>query len=239
LISTSVILAEYSFAYKVFEISTLPLLALGPLLLPKFTRRLTGGGSGEGSDDKELQVLLRVEMIVASFIALLLNMLWMPFIDRMTGGKYGLVNVGNLFILSTGMPFLYLNNFLWSLNFAQGRLKLIFTISMIAFLVNFSGDILLIPIWQGFGAAIAYAAATMIQTLLYTVFTGRIVFYKAWPSLICCGASALVSGWLSLHFFPDVYIRTAISICIYFVLLLALGQLRPADWRILKLKTGL
>jgi O-antigen/teichoic acid export membrane protein len=249
LISTSVILAEYSFAYKVFEISTLPLLALGPLLLPKFTRLFPGNATdllSEGAVppdlltvDKDLLVLLRVEMIIASFIALLLNMLWEPFIDRMTGGKYGGVNIGNILILSSCMPFLYLNNFLWALNFARGRLKAVFFISMIAFLVNLSGDIVLIPLYQGFGAAIAYAAAMIVQTILYTGITGRAAFYKAWTPLLCCAGSAVLSGLLARHFFPGVYVRTAISILVYFVLLLAARQLRPADWRILKLRTGL
>lgn len=35
---SSIKLAEYSFAYKIFEISTLPLLAIAPLLIPRFTK---------------------------------------------------------------------------------------------------------------------------------------------------------------------------------------------------------
>jgi O-antigen/teichoic acid export membrane protein len=240
LISTSVILADYSFAYKVFEISTWPLMALGPLLLPKFTRLFPGGESpdllgGEG----ELLVLLRVEMILSCLIALLLNMSWDPFIDRITGGKYGLVNVQNIFVLASCMPFLYLNNFLWTVNFAKGRMRPIFFVSMIAFLVNVLGDILLIPFLQGFGAAIAFLAAVVIQSVLYTRVTGVASFHKAWASLVCCGGSALVSGLLGRYFFSDVYARTAFSVFAYLVLLLPVGQLRLADWRILKAKAGI
>ena len=240
LISTSVILADYSFAYKVFEISTWPLMALGPLLLPKFTRLFPGGGSPDLlGGDGELLLLLRVEMIISCFIALLLNMLWDPFIDRITGGKYGLVNTRNIFVLSGCMPFLYLNNFLWTVNFAKGRMRPVFFVSMIAFLVNLSGDVLLIPFFQGFGAAIAFLAAVLIQALLYSRVTGVGSFHKAWASLLFCAGSALVSGLLGRHLFPDVYARTAFSACAYLALLLPAGQLRPADWRVLKAKAGI
>lgn len=240
LISTSVILADYSFAYKVFEISTWPLMALGPLLLPKFTRLFPGGGSPDLMDGKgELLVLLRVEMILSCLIALLLNMLWDPFIDRITGGKYGLVNTRNIFVLASCMPFLYLNNFLWTVNFAKGRMRPIFLVSMIAFLVNVTGDIVLIPFLQGFGAAIAFLAAVVIQAVLYTRLTGVGSIYKAWVSLLCCAAGALASGMLARHLFTDVYARAAFSVCAYLALLLPAGQLRPADWRILRVRAGI
>jgi O-antigen/teichoic acid export membrane protein len=240
LISTSVVLAEYSFAYKVFEISTLPLMALGPLLLPKFTRLFHKEGVPDLREGKgELLVLLRVEMVVACFIALLLNMLWQPFIDRITEGKYGQINVVNIFVLSGCMPFLYLNNFLYSINFARGRLKPIFFICMIAFLVNMVGDIALIPFFQGFGAAIAFLAAVIVQSALYSRMTGVGSLNKAWGSLLFCAGSALVSGFLGRHFFPDVYARAAFSVCTYFILLLPAGQLRLADWRVLRSRAGI
>lgn len=240
LISTSVVLAEYSFAYKVFEISTLPLLVLGPLLLPKFSRIFHDASQpdllmGEG----ELLVLLRVEMILSSFIALLLNMLWDPFIDGITGGKYGAVNILIILVLSGCMPFLYLTNFLWTVNFAKGRLKEMFFIIMITFLINMVGDIVLIPFLHGLGAAIAYLAAIVIQTLLYTGLTRIGSFQKAWQSLLFCAGSAVLSGSLAKHFCPDVILRVACCCCCYAGLLWAAGQLRPTDWRILKMTAGL
>ena len=187
----------------------------------------------------ELLVLLRVEMILSCLIALLLNMLWDPFIDRITGGKYGFVNTRNIFVLASCMPFLYLNNFLWTVNFAKGRMRPIFWVSMVAFLVNLSGDVILIPFLQGFGAAIAFLAAVFIQAVLYTRLTGVGSINKAWISLLCCAVGALASGLLSRHLFTDVYARAAFSVCAYLALLLPAGQLRPADWRILRMRAGI
>eukprot|EP01037_Dinobryon_pediforme_P007089 gene7089-7153_t len=65
-------LAEYSFAYKIFEIATLPLLAIAPILIPRFTKL--------------------AEMIVAALVALILNVCWVPVIAEITADKYGSVN---------------------------------------------------------------------------------------------------------------------------------------------------
>lgn len=38
ILSTNIVLAEYSFAYKVFEVATLPMLVIAPVLIPRFTK---------------------------------------------------------------------------------------------------------------------------------------------------------------------------------------------------------
>ncbi len=133
-ISTDVVLAEYSFAYRAFEVSTLPLLVLGPLLLPKFTRLFHSSGEPDLQGGRgEMLLLLRVELLVACFTALMLNMLWDPLIDMITAGKYGKVNIPNILALSGCIPLLYINNFLWTINFAKGKLKMLFVIIIITF----------------------------------------------------------------------------------------------------------
>ncbi|NNU34506.1 oligosaccharide flippase family protein [Mucilaginibacter sp. S1162] len=100
---SSIKLAEYSFAYKLFEIATLPLLAIAPLLIPGFTKMFKQGVINIAG----LKFLIRVEMIVAAFTVLLLNIYWSPIIDWVTQGKYGAVNVNTIFILSLCLPLLY------------------------------------------------------------------------------------------------------------------------------------
>src|ERR1700754_490531 len=99
-------LAEYSFAYKVFEISTLPLMAIAPLLVPKFTKLL----KNENYNRDNLKLIVRAEMIIAAFTVLLLNMCWNPIIDILTANKYGAVNTNTILILSLCLPFLYIMN---------------------------------------------------------------------------------------------------------------------------------
>lgn len=235
IISTDIVLAEYSFAYRAFEVTTLPFLVLGPLLLPKFTRLFHStdepdlkGGRGE------LLLLLRVELLVACFTALCLNMLWDPLIDMITANKYGKVNLSNTLILSCVIPLLYVNNFLWTINFAKGRLKMLFFIIIVIFSINAIGDFALIPFFKGPGAAIAYLAAQAVQVVVY-IWKTRVKHKEMiWQLLLINAGSAFVSGWIGVHFFPNPVARTAVACGTYLLLAAATGQLRLNQWRTLK-----
>lgn len=168
LIAGNIILAEYSFAYKVFEFATLPMLVIAPVLIPRFTK-LFHPSANEVPLDKtnDLYVLLRLEMIIASLAALVLVILWTPVIDLLTSNKYGAVNRNTILLLSASMPFLYFNNFLWIINFAKGRLKMIFYVFLVSFIFNLVGDIVLIPFFNAEGAAFAYLLAIIVQSVIY------------------------------------------------------------------------
>jgi O-antigen/teichoic acid export membrane protein len=240
LFSTANILANYSFAYKVYELCTLPLLIIAPLLLPRFVRFFSPGQQNNLQEKKEaLLVLVRLEIVIASFIALVLNLAWAPFIDSITGNKYGAVNVNNILILSCTMPFLYVNNFLWTINFAQGRLKLIFSIITIVFLINIIGDIIMIPLWQDIGAAIAFLMAIVIQTIIYMRKTQFLGFSKLVWSLIICPAAAILSGWLAMIAFNNFWLIIPAGIILFTVLLFISRQIRLKDWLILKKETAI
>ncbi len=163
IVVSAVKLAEYSFAYKVFELSTLPLLAIAPILIPWFTRMFKEGGF----NTEKLQLLARMEIMIASFTVLLLNICWTPAIDPLTHGKYGLVNERTLFILSLCIPLQYLCNFLWTIYFAKGQLKLILKAFIITFSINIIGDIILIPLLHNLGAAIACLAGFIAQLVFF------------------------------------------------------------------------
>ncbi len=223
-------LAEYSFAYKIFEISTLPLLAIAPLLIPFFTKLF------QQQDHRiaELKFLVRVEMIVAAFIGLLLNLCWSPIIDGLTSGKYGLINVKTIFILSLCMPLLYLNNFLWTIYFAQGRLKMILTSFILTFLVNVIGDILLISFLKNEGAALAFLAACLTQTIYYLKKNDIDELESVWQPLIACTLGALVSGFLSRFLFPGNWLMLPAAIVFYIIIIFVTMQARLSDRKYLK-----
>ncbi len=227
---SAVKLAEYSFAYKIFEISTLPLLAIAPLLIPFFTKLF------QQKDNRvaELKFLLRAELIVAAFIGLLLNLCWSPVIDGLTAGKYGLINVKTIFILSLCMPLLYLNNFLWTIYFAQGRLKMILTSFIITFLVNVIGDILLIPFLKNEGAALAFLAACLTQTIYYIKKNDIDELANVWQPLVACTLAALVSGFLSKFLFPDNRLMAPAAIAFYLITVFITQQARLSDRKYLK-----
>lgn len=227
-------LAEYSFAYKVFEISTLPLLAIAPLLIPRFTKMVQSGTIPV--DD--LKFLIRVELIIAAFIGLLLNVCWAPVIDGITAGKYGMVNVNTIFILTLCMPLLYLNNFFWTIYFVQGRLKMILTSFIITFTVNVVGDITLIPVYKCEGAAFAFFVACLVQTVYYFKQNQIPELNGAWKPLVLCTACALLSGFIAKVFFDNDWIGLALSIVFFLVFLIVTIQIKIADGKRLKQLLG-
>ncbi len=226
---SSVKLAEYSFAYKVFEISTLPLLAIAPLLLPWLTRTFRDGQA----DADSLGFLMRMEFVVAVLTGLVLNILWVPVVDLVTAGKYGAVNVHTIFLLSLCIPFLYLNNFLWTIYFAQGRMRMILTGFILTFSVNVSLDLLLIPYFKNEGAAIAFLGACAAQTVFYLRQGGAPGLGHAWQGLLTCMACALLSGFVAARCFTGYPAILAFALLVCTVLLVLTGQLRPKDQRLL------
>lgn len=221
-------LGDYSFTYKVFEVSTLPLLSLAPLLIPIFTIYFRGETKNTGNLNDFL-FLFRLEMIVAGFVAMMLNVCWTPFIDAITAGKYGAVNANTIFILSLSMPFLYLNNFLWTIHFAKGHLRMILFVFIIAFAVNLTGDLVLIPYLKNNGAAIAYLIAIATQSFLYLRKSQFLPLSRVYAPLLLCSAAAFGSWYITYLFISNIYVSIAVAITSYTVLLFLLGQLRKKD----------
>ena len=218
-------LAEYSFAYKIFEIATLPLLVIAPILIPRFTKLF------QQIDFRvnDLKLLVRIEMIVAALVALILNICWSPVIDSITSGKYGSINVKTIFILSLCMPFIYINNFLWTVFFAQGRLKAILISFIITLLVNVGFDIILIPIFRNEGAAFAFLLACVVQSIYYLKKNTVTGLTHIWQPLILCTASALISGFTAKMLFTNCWLALPAAIVFYTILLFASAQLKLSD----------
>jgi len=218
-------LAEYSFAYKIFEISTLPMLTIAPLLIPRFTKLF----KIEKPDTTNLKFLLRFEIIVAVSIALLLNMCWPLVIDGITRGKYGKVNITTIFILSFSMPLLYVNNFLWTIYFAKGQLKMILNSFIITLAVNVIGDIILIPIFKNEGAAFAFSLSCLAQTIFYLLKNEIPELYTTGYSLLICTCCALCSGVIAKLLFSAMWVALPFALFFYIILLVLTVQIKLND----------
>ena len=219
-------LAEYSFSYKVFELSTMPLLAIAPLLIPLFTRLFKDGNQ---PDTGRLKFLVRVEMVIAAFTIVLINVCWAPVIDHITDGKYGNVNVLTIFILTLCIPLQYLTNFLWTINFAKGRLRMILHAFVITLAVNIIGDLILIPIFKNEGAAFAYLAGYVAQTAFYIYKNDLKELNKTLYPCVICTACACVSFWGAKLLFTDIWIAVVGAVLAYVILLFVTMQLRWSD----------
>jgi O-antigen/teichoic acid export membrane protein len=224
---SAVKLAEYSFAYKIFEISSLPLLAIAPLLIPRFTKLF------KSSDHREadLKLLVRVEIIIAVFTGLMLTICWNPLIDTVTHGKYGAVNTTTIFILSLCLPLVYLNNFFWTVYFVQNRSKMILRSFLIALTVNIAGDLILIPLYQNEGAAIAFLIACVVQFGYYFSKNTIPGLINAVYNLTCCTACALAVGFTVKNYLSNTWLSAFSAIILYVILLLATRQVRLDDGR--------
>ena len=230
ILASNIIVAEYSFAFKVFEITTLPLLIIAPLLIPLFTRLYLNTVKPSKEKINYLFILLRVEMIGSSLIALLLNILWIPVIDFITNGKYGHVNTYTILILSACMPLIYVNNFFWTINFAKGELKKIFYIFFITFLINVICDITLIPFFKAEGAAIGYFAAIFIQFILFRMKTDLHDEKNYGYSIIICPMAAFISGIIATQCFNSIFFILIMSVLFFFLIIFFCRQLRFSDW---------
>ena len=209
-------LAEYSFAYKAFEVASLPLLVVAPLLVPMFTRQANEGRL----DPADLQQLLRAELIVAFGTVLWLNLSWAPLVNALTAGRYGTVNMRTIFILSLCLPLLYVNNFLWTLHFAHGRLGWILKAFAVAFLFNVGGDLFLIPRYGNEGAALAFLGAVLLQTLLYHKGVREVPAGKVWPTFGLCAACAGLAGLSALRLTDNAWSRVIGATLLYGLALL-------------------
>jgi O-antigen/teichoic acid export membrane protein len=224
---SAVKLAEYSFAYKVFEISTLPLLAIAPLLIPRFTQLF----KNESYNVDNLKLLIRAEMVIATFTGLLLNMCWNPLIDQLTVNKYGAVNSHTIFILSLCLPFIYVMNFFWTIYFVQNRLRMILQVFLITFGVNVIGDLLLIPFFKNEGAAIAFLASCVIQAILFSSKNKITALNGSLLTLLKCTACALISGILAKFLFQNFWLALSASVVSYVLILILTQQIKTADYK--------
>jgi O-antigen/teichoic acid export membrane protein len=240
ILASNVILAEYSFAYKVFEVATMPMLVIAPVLIPRFTKLFHSEADKiPESKTADLFVLLRLEIIIASMVALFLNILWVPLIDLITDHKYGSVNQITVLLLSASMPFLYFNNFLWTINFAKGRLKMIFYVFLISFLFNLAGDIVLIPFFKAEGAAVAYLVAILVQSVLYLKKTNLAGLKKNSLQLLICPLAAVVTGVLTTKYIGELWISIIVAPAFFVLLLYLTRQIKFTDWPAFKRATHL
>lgn len=166
LLSTDSYTADYSFSYKAYESSRLPLLVIAPIILPKISRLYSKGGIGN-SAASQLNLLWKMESLICVFIPFILNVVWVDAVDLATKGRYGHPTQWVYAVLSLTLPMVYMLNYLWTLAFAQGRLRMILRFTIATLVCNLVCNLLLIPKLGALGAAIAFTVSTALQLTLY------------------------------------------------------------------------
>lgn len=167
IISTAAITAEYTFAYKIFELSKLPVLIIAPVLLTRFTKLFNNNNRLNDRQSDEIQLFLKVELFIVMLIPIVLVCTWTPLIDYFTNNKYGSINEVNFMLLAACVPLSCIINFLWTVGFVQGQLKTIMFITILVSILNVASNAALIPFFNGLGAAISFLFCTLVQLVLY------------------------------------------------------------------------
>jgi O-antigen/teichoic acid export membrane protein len=236
IMTTASVVADYSVANRVFELSTLPLLALAPVLFPKIARYLEYiQHEGRTDANSYLRILVRIEIIVAVFIAMMTNLCWEDTVNLFTGNKYGSSGRMIFLIMSFAMPLLYLNNIFWSVLFARKKMRTIFLVFLVTFLVNAVTDLITIPYFGATGAAAGYVLALVLQISMYFRVTELEAGVKRQMFLlvpVCI--IAWIVGWFCYNFIDILPLRMLIACLGYFFLLIVTGILKPEHWQVTK-----
>jgi len=151
--STSAAVAEYSFAYRAYEFSPVPLLVLAPLLLNELSR----------GDRTRLRWFKQAYLVFGIVLPLAGILLWSPVMGWITAGKYGRSDWPVFALLSCSIPFQYFINIYWTEEFAANRLGRIFRITAVTALFVVAGDLVAIPLWGGVGAAAVWTGGMVLQ----------------------------------------------------------------------------
>jgi O-antigen/teichoic acid export membrane protein len=177
ILCSNTILAEYSFAYKVYEVATMPLLVIAPMLMPRFARWFATTHQRTAEEQQQVRKLLLLQCSIGTAAAILLNLLWMPVVGPLTGNQYAAVNRVTVAWLSCSIPLVFINNYMWTIFFSQQRLRQIFIIIVCSGMLNIAANLWLIPRYQGEGAAMAFTLSMLVQCMAY------VVWGKAWRLL--------------------------------------------------------
>jgi O-antigen/teichoic acid export membrane protein len=225
IVSTAAITAEYSFVYKIFELSKLPLLIISPILLTRFSKLFSSESIVSPEHQHEIQIFLKLELFLIMLIPLVLSCVWTPLIDYFTDNKYGAVNEVNYYILALCVPLMAVINFLWTLGFVQGQLKVIMFITIGVSIMNILGNTILIPFYGAQGSAIAFLASTILQLFLYLkyIHQNRLKFKlkNAGLAFLIAVFAVACAKFLS----NNVIFTTAMALMIYVLLALLSKQI--------------
>lgn len=223
ILATAVKTAEYSFTFKIFEISKLPYLILAPILLTRFSKLFKKDGDFKPEDGNKLDDFFKLEMFIAILIPVMAITIWSDFFDWITDNKYGRVNELTYQLLAVCIPLHYATNFLWTMAFTQGQLKKIFLITAISSSLNICLNFVLIPVFGAEGAALSFLVSTIIQIILYQKMTLQDKYrFKQSVLLtsITIGIIAILSTrWLEIH----TVFKLIFSVLIYILLSIFTG----------------
>lgn len=218
-----VILADYSFAYRAFELAKLPVAVFAPIILPRLSR-IMALNKFDTADQRTIDSFNRVGVFFTTAVSLALNVLWVPVVTLLTKGKYGDTNAVIFLILSACIPLQFFINLLWSISFGAKKYRNISAITISCAIGNIVLNLVMIPLYNGLGAAAAFLITTLLQAILYCFIVSRLTFTApAWPLVVCVPAALAIYLTIGMTGIHSVF-RLIISLAIYTFWGLATGH---------------
>ena len=215
LLTTNVILADYSFAYRAYELARLPMLIIAPVILPRLSRLMVSNNNPSPVQKDLISSFNTVEMFFGVLIPLTLNILWAPVISLITKGKYGSANSLEFLILSLCIPLQFFINLLWSLCFAAKKYRKVSTITFIAAITNIVLNLSLISIFKGLGAAIAFLITNILQAFLYYALVQKEIMPIFLRPAIIFVTTATIIYFIAIHLKFNFFAQAAAAIVLY------------------------
>jgi len=205
ILSTNIATANYSFSYRAFEVLKLPVVVIGTILLPRFSRLLQKSDEMNKSQHDLINQIFLLEIAFAVLLVIVADIGWSPWIDRLTDNKYGAVNELTFILLSACIPFHFVINLMWIISFASRRYKSVAKLTMITAVVNLVANLVFIPLFKEHGAAIAFLTSSMLQTVLYFYLLKRNkILIDLKPSLIFLLVAAILVGIVKYSGMPVI-----------------------------------
>lgn len=175
-LASTAAVAEYSFAYRAFEMERLPTVMATTLLLPLASRAL--GHSGVPGKDTlpVFPVLLVAIPALMGWLATVGAFLWEPVVGGLLGSEYGSASRVPFTWLSLALPFQFAINLLWIQLFAARHYRVVARNTAITAVTNIGLSCLLIPFFGASGSAVSFLIAAFVQFFLYTGATFKAGF---------------------------------------------------------------
>jgi O-antigen/teichoic acid export membrane protein len=235
ILSTKPITADYSFAYRAYDIAKLPIFILGPVILPKFIRMFSSLGGVNEQKKKEINNLFAIETFLAVAIVMFLNILWTTAIGYITKGKYGATNSHVFLIITLCLPLHFLINLLWTITYSEKKFKQISVITIVTAISNILLNLTLIPLWGGIGAALAYLISTIIQAIGYYYIVCKSAFHIAFAPIIIMPLTGISVYLLSVYLSHFILLQAFISLSLFIIASVLLKQINSDHLRTIRL----
>ena len=126
-----------------------------------------------------------------------------------------------------------------TMHFAQNRLHLIFKITLISCIIVVAGNLVLIPLFDARGAAIAYLIAMSAEYFLFLRSSALVHIRASWLPLLSCILISLLSGFIGSYFFSSVIMKLLVAVLLYIVLIVITKQVQKKDMFVVRKYFGL